>query len=693
VTAGPALVGAASHGVAAAAFAAFALLLVVGRRAGGHQRLLLIACAATVLWSSSAALQGWRLLGLDVSQLAPLLETLRTTAWLVFLLALVSPARAPKSYQVLVATLALLQIVAGALADGGAAAWPAGRAGAGLASMGAIAVSLLLAVIGIHLVEQLFRATPERERWGIKFGCLALGTLFVYDFYLYSDALLFRRIQPDIAAARGFVDALCVPLLAITAARNPGWQLGLAVSRKMMLRSAALVGCALYLLAMAAGGYYLRSVGGAWGPVMQLACLSGAGLLLAGMLFSGTARAHLRIFINKHFYQTHFDYRDEWGRFTLALSGGGPAPAERAVQALAALVESPGGALWIQRDGLFQPAARWNVPLQHGSEPAGSPFCRVLEERRWIVAPGDVGPFAAQESAPLPAWLHDVPGLWLVVPLVLHGELFGFVVLTTPRTRVVLNWEVFDLLRLAGSQAASCLAHHELAQRLGVARQFESFNRMSTFVVHDLKNLLSQHSLLLANAERHKANPAFQEDMLATLAHSVQKMTTLLQRLSQGEQHGGPSELLDLADVVRHAAAPYASTAPAPRLVLSGEPLHSLGDCQRLERTIAHLLQNAVEATPADGDIVVTLRRQAECAVIEVRDTGAGMSLSFIDERLFRPFETTKLAGMGIGVYESREYIRELGGRLEVESRRGEGSTFRVVLPLQAASRQMAMTL
>ncbi|MBB3220084.1 XrtA/PEP-CTERM system histidine kinase PrsK [Pseudoduganella umbonata] len=683
---GAALVASASHGIGAVAFAAFSLLLLLGRRVQGQHRLLLTACALTATWSAATALHDYFVLGVAVAQVARVLETFRTAAWLVFLMLLLQPSGLPaKRLLAVVALLSMTQLATGELAPvtivlGYNASQPADPA-----LIATIASSLLLAVVGILLVEQLYRCTPTRERWGIKFACLAFGTLFAYDFYLYSDALLFRRVEPHLWAGRGVVDALCVPLLAITAARNPGWKLELFISRKMMLRSAGLLACAVYLMAMAAGGWYLRSVGGAWGPVMQLICLCGAGLILAGVLFSGAARARLRVFISKHFYQGHFDYRNEWCRFTQVLSEVGPSPGERAIQAVAALVESPAGALWIRRNGAFEPAASWNVPAQLATETTGSAFCRLLEGRQWIVVAGHL---LRHAEAPYPAWLHGIPGLWLVVPLMLHGQLFGFIALTGPRTPVALNWEVFDVLRLAGSQAASCLAHGELAERLSVARQFESFNRMTTFVVHDLKNLLSQHSLLLANAQRHKDNPAFQKDMLATLEHSVQKMTAMLHRLSRGD-HAAERSPHALADVLRRAISGYATAQPCPTLDITDLTLFALVDGQRLERTVAHLLQNAMEATPPDGHITVSLRRLDESAVIEVRDTGAGMSEAFMRERLFRPFETTKPAGMGIGVYESREYIRELGGRFDVDSRPGFGSTFRIVLPLELAAEKV----
>ena len=422
----PLLIAAVSHGVCAVAFLAFTALLLASRRVRETQRAMLAGCLATALWAGAVALHGW------LPALAPVaaaLEVARSATWLVFLALLLAPAGLPlRRVLAGIGVLAALQLGMGDLAVN---APP--EAAASLPTLVAIIVRLLLAVLGILLVEQLYRGTPAPERWGIKFACLGLGTLFVYDFYLFSDAMLFRRVQPDIWAARGMVDALCVPLLAITAARNPGWKLGLALSRKLMLRSAALVGCAAYLLAMAAGGWYLRSVGGAWGPVMQLACLVGAALLLTGVLFSGTARARVRVFISKHFYQARFDYRDEWRRFTQALSEGGPVPGERAIQAIAALAESPAGALWIAREnGVCEPAARWNMAPQHGLEPADSDFCRLLQGRQWVVEAGQPLP----QASAMPAWLNAIPHLWLIVPLLLHGRLFGFVALARPRTAV-----------------------------------------------------------------------------------------------------------------------------------------------------------------------------------------------------------------------------------------------------------------
>jgi putative PEP-CTERM system histidine kinase len=207
---------------------------------------------------------------------------------------------------------------------------------------------------------------------------------------------------------------------------------------------------------------------------------------------------------------------------------------------------------------------------------------------------------------------------------------------------------------------------------------------MSTFVVHDLKNLVAQLSLMNANAEKHKDNPEFQRDMLETLNHSVQKMKLLLQKLSRSENAEKPQPLA-VDDVVRQALTLKSAFEPHPQLLVEQAGLLVLADRERLERVLGHLIQNAIEATPRDGHVMVRVGPAGvrdDAVQIDITDTGEGMTEEFIRERLFKPFDSTKSAGMGIGVFESREYITELGGALEVTSQPTLGTTFKVVLPL-----------
>lgn len=679
-----------SHGLAAAAFLLLGLPLLRSWRRHTHGAALTAACLLTALWAAAIAWSSYQ--GALWSNTTGAFEILRNAAWTLFLIQLLgryrdSGSRLPfrlSTWAAAIGAVYLAMLVSALTGHWNLADVNETRL------MPSVAAHIVLSVLGMLLVEQVYRNGTLQERWALKFACLAICASFAYDFYLYSHTMLFRVPSADIWTARGVVVALTVPLLALSIARSKSWSSPLALSRNVMFHSAALVGSAIYLLAMGSAGYYLRYFGGDWGAVMQVTFLFGALVLLAGVLFSGAFRARLKVFISKHFYSYNYDYREEWMRFTRTLSEHGPGLGDRAIGAVAALVESPGGVLWQRREpgagsgaGVFEPVAHWQVPDAHAApEPADSVFCQFMERTQWVI---DLQEHAESpekyDGLELPAWLRTFPRAWLVVPLMLHGKLFGFVLLQTARSPIRLNWEVIDLLEIAGSQAASYLAQQDAANELMVARQFESFNRMSTFVVHDLKNLVSQLSLMNANAAKHKDNPEFQRDMLETVTHSVQKMKLLLQKLSRTETAEQPMALA-IDQVVRQAVSLKAAFEPRPVLNIEGAGLQVLADRERLERVLGHLIQNAIEATPRSGQVTIRVLLEGAMVGIEITDTGEGMSEDFIRERLFKPFESTKSAGMGIGVFESREYINELGGSLEVRSRPSLGTTFVVNLPL-----------
>lgn len=671
-----------SYSLAAIAFLCQSMLLLTSWRGRIHGMALTVACLLSAFWAAMVAYQVDQ--GTVFSLFTSILEILRNAAWTFFLLMLLVPYQKTwfvflfklKPLVVIILMFYLLLLLATVFTH---------VSPIFLQEIPAFMIVVVgrvsLAVVGMFLVEQLYRNTAVKDRWGIKFACLGIGAMFTYDFYLYSDAMLFRYINAEVWAARGVVNALTVPLIAVSAARNPTWSVGIAVSRHILFHSAAIFGSAFYLLMMAAAGYYIRFFGGDWGTVLQVIFLFGALILLIGVLFSGSFRSWLKVFISKHFYNYNYDYREEWLRFTRTLSADGPDLGLRTIQAVAGLVESSGGALWICREsGNCEPVAHWSLPSVKQSEPLDGSFCQFLGNKQWVI---DLKEYASHpehyETIIMPDWLRTYTKAWVVVPLILHGKLFGFVILQEPRSPIKLNWEVTDLLKIAGSQAASYLAQKESANALMVARQFESFNRMSTFVVHDLKNLVSQLSLLLPNAEKHKSNPAFQKDMLDTVDYSVKKMRLLLHKLNRESSIEKPLPL-SIDRLLQQAVALKSAAVPKPTLEIVDSGLMVLAIWDRLERVIGHIIQNAIEATSKDGQVVIRLFRQDEFVVVECKDNGQGMSEIFIQEKLFKPFESTKSAGMGIGAFESREYIHELGGRLEVASRQSIGTTFRIML-------------
>jgi putative PEP-CTERM system histidine kinase len=263
-------------------------------------------------------------------------------------------------------------------------------------------------------------------------------------------------------------------------------------------------------------------------------------------------------------------------------------------------------------------------------------------------------------------------------------ELLGFVVVAKPLTPVEVDWEVRDLLKTASRQAASYLGQIRATEALLEARKFDAFNRMSAFVVHDLKNLVAQLSLLLKNAQRHQDKPEFQADMLSTIEHVVGRMNALMLQLRTGSDPVAKSHHVDVAGLVHRVALAKGDA----RVSVDTKGLHAgvLGDEARLEHVIGHLLQNGIDAIAPGGHVNVELLLEDRFAVIELSDNGVGMTADFIGQRLFKPFETTKASGMGIGVYESSQYVTALGGHIDIDSTAGSGTRVRVRLPRVDAS-------
>lgn len=279
-------------------------------------------------------------------------------------------------------------------------------------------------------------------------------------------------------------------------------------------------------------------------------------------------------------------------------------------------------------------------------------------------------------------WLLTNPAAWLVIPLIVGNGLIGFVLLVRPRTPVSLNWEVRDLLKTAARQAAGFLAQMHATEALLEARKFDAFNRMSAFVVHDLKNIITQLSLMLKNAQRLRDNPEFQQDMLHTVESSLEKMRQMMAQLREGDRPvTGATSGVDLSAVLARVESMARGRGRALEVQIIDQ-VATRGHTERLERVLGHVVQNALEATPVSGRVWVCLQKSGGRASVTVGDTGTGMSPEFIQNQLFRPFTSTKQSGMGIGTYESHQYIKELGGSIAVESTLGQGTVVTILLPL-----------
>ena len=377
-----------SHSTAAAAFLVLTVLLVVSWRRGAVGAILFVACAITTLWAAVSAYDAWR--GGTLHNFVGVLEVLRSAGWLSFLLSLLllnrSAGKFPSAWLIAPPAIAIicLAVIAFDLVRGTNDSVTLPGINLDIALFGRFA----LAVGGLLLMENLLRNTRADRRWGIKYLCFGIGGLFAYDFFMYADALLFHRVNPDLLAARGIIGAVTVPLIAVAARRNPAWSLDIFVSRQVVFHSATLLGAGVYLLAMAGAGFYLREVGGEWGLVLQAIFLFAAVLLLILVVSSGSIRAKTKRFIATHFFSYKYDYRDEWLRFIATISetrSGGSLPL-RVIQGIANIVESPEGAIWLNRgDCRFTLLESWNCEVPPGDQTVDPSFAEALEHRQAVL--------------------------------------------------------------------------------------------------------------------------------------------------------------------------------------------------------------------------------------------------------------------------------------------------------------------
>src|SRR5579864_1657222 len=658
---------------------------------------LILACASlvTLAWAAATALglYAGSDSGIELNWASQILEVTRSCVWAILLLSLLywlSPAQRTAGTAAIVAL--------GVAVIAGTALFGSLQPGSDPTFLlfWVLAGHLLLALLGCGLVENLYRNSPTERHWRIKHLCFGVGALFTYDFVFYANALLLRHVSSNLFLTRGAINLLAVPLLAIYAARGRKEGPEIAVSRRTVLHSATLIGAGLYLIAMAAAGYYVRQFGGAWSGPLQAIFLFAAILVFLVSMSSQSFRTRLRISIEKNLFKYKYDYRVEWLRFirTLSEPGRGNDLRSRVIQAVCDVMDSPEGAVLLAREaGTYRLAASWNLSRWRLTETeaafaADTPLARFLERTHWVV---DTEEFAAAPDrypalVELPAWMKLAERLWLILPLIQREKLFGVILIGHPRVPRALAWEDFDLLKIIGRQAASYLAEEETSHALIEARQFEEFNKRFAFIAHDIKNLASQLSLILSNAERHRASEAFQRDANETLRRSVDKLNRMLRQLSAPTSRQTPAKTVALAPLLRDIVAKSEEICPAISLDVRSSRAAVAADEDRLRTIVEHLVQNARDAVGDDGRVRVRLTDADAMAIIEIEDDGPGMEAEFVREKLFRPFATTKESGYGIGVYESRHYANSLGGRLDVMSEPGKGTVMRVSIPMATPS-------
>lgn len=659
------------------------LWLLSGKDVGQERRASFAALALTSVWCLICASVS------PTSLPALLFESLRNLAWLFVLYCLfASDGRhtAMQPIRPVVIVLAILEVLQPGLLMLGAR----DDISAGVQDMVfhlMVMFRLMVMVGALVLLHNLYAGASSARRSLLRWPAAALAAMWVYDLNFYTISYLSGRFSLELAALRGLVaGAMAVPL--VIGFTRQGVDLRFKPSRAVAFQTLSLLVIGGYLVLMVALAQSIALIGGGLARLTQVGFVFAASVVALLWLPSEHMRRWLKVTAVKHLFQHRYDYRAEWLRFTRTIGRAGedaPPLQERVVKALADIADSPGGLLLLPDDaGHLQLAARWQWPaIDVPTEAMPDDAIAFFERENFVCDLDDMrsGAEIRGEGNVVPQWLLDDARAWAVVPLLHYERFTGLVVLARPPHIRQLDWEDFDLLRVVGQHLASYLAEQAGQEALSEASRFDEFNRRIAFVMHDIKNLASQLSLLARNAERHADNPEFRADMLVTLRNSADKLNALLARLGR---YGAPGEQVLQSFALDEFATALAKRIEAahPVMVTESEPCEVTADREALDQALVHLVQNGIDASDPEAPVFLRVRKEGLQGVIEIIDSGCGMSPEFVRTRLFKPFVSSKAGGFGIGAFEARELICAMRGSLNVESREGLGTRFLVCLPL-----------
>jgi signal transduction histidine kinase len=597
--------------------------------------------------------------------------------------------------------------------EGGSSQWAVSLTSFG---KGAVLLSLVMSCLILMNLEQTLRAAVGTTRWRIKYMVFGVGLVFGMRIYTSSQALLYSGITWNWQILNAAAVTLGLAMAGLSLWRQRTFTIDLYPSSAVLHKSVTILLVGAYLLAVGVLAEAATVLGGYQSFPLQ-ALLIMLGLTgLAVLSYSDRMQQRMRLLVNRHFRRPAYDSRQIWKTFTEKTASlvREPDLCRAVVQAVSETFNALTVTIWTKTEtGQLAFAASTAMSEGTASErstthPQDAQWLAALERRLVGAAPSskraDEGERTQetrrQERKFYPIELdvlqgdevRTIQGLnpstfkhggrRVLVPVAAQGQLLGLMVLGDRVEGIPFSLEELDLLKCIGDQLAALLHGIRLSNQLAEARELEAFQTMSAFFVHDLKNTSSSLSLLLQNLGTHFDNPEFRQDALKAVSRSVDRLNQVIKQLALFRRKFELRTVqTDLNELIRCTLSGLNGTAGST-LKLELEPCpHARIDPEQLQKVITNLVLNAREALGENGEICVRTSQKDGWIVLSVSDTGSGMSPEFVQKSLFRPFQTTKKSGLGIGMFHCKAIVEAHQGKIVVESEVGTGTVFKVLLP------------
>ena len=545
---------------------------------------------------------------------------------------------------------------------------------------------LISAVIVLMNLERTFRSAVGTMQWRIKFIVIGLGIVFGARVYTTSQALLFSEGILVLSGVDSAALLIGCALMVVAFLRSGFGEIDVYPSHAVLRTSVTFVLAGGYLVVVGVLAQVVASTGKAEAFELEALIVLLAFAALAIVLLSNRFRQNIRSLVSRHFKRPQYDFRQIWTRVTHSMSSafGQAAMCSAAAKLISETFNVLSVSIWLLDEDRLLFGASTSRSASEASAVLQDPQ-QTFASIRMLKKPFDLEKakgIHVEALKQISLNQFRTGGNRICVPLCAGNNCMGIAILADRVGATPYSIEEFDLLKCIGDQVAVGLLNLRLTDEITSGKELEAFQAMSAFFVHDLKNAASTLSLTLKNLPLHFDDPTFRQDMLRGIGETTERINQLISRLTALRRLELNLVEVDLNSVVDDAVNGM-NGALNVRVMrdLRLQPKVRL-DRDQFGSVINNLLLNARDAVGSEGEVKIQTAADSEWAILSVADNGCGMTPEFVRSSLFRPFQTTKKKGLGIGMFQSKMIVEAHQGRIVVKSEPAVGTTFRIMLPL-----------